>query len=213
MNKPFPGYTKEQAADILRALNTEHLLPGADWPSLLATITEAVTAQTDPVVYQSDATRRFDRFIAALAATEQAYMQLGAGLQLHFDDILPPMGYSPDQLCSALDAARQAAVLAAKQQSAYVYAPTTGKPKDYARRQAVRNLLNIFWQETGDQPIVYFSDHNKERYAGNFYPFAIAALTPVFPKKKLGSIILAAYKEFRTLLTQDQPKKKVKTPR
>jgi hypothetical protein len=117
---------------------------------------------------------------------------------LHFDDMLPPMGYSPDQLCSALEAAQQAAVLASKQQSAYVYAPTTGKPKDYARRQAVRNLLNIFWQETGVRPKVYTSQHNEEEYAGNFYPFAVAALTPVFPtKKKLGSIILAAYKEWR----------------
>ena len=213
MPKPFLGYTEREAGAIRRTWNTDttRLLPGTDWPRLLATITEAVTAQTDPIVYQRDATRRFTRFIAALDATEEAYMQLGTGLQLHFDDILPLKGYSPDQVFSALDAARQAAVLAAEVPSAYVYAPTTGKPKDYARRQAVRNLLNIFWQETGDPPIVYSSEHNEEGYAGSFYPFAVAALTPVFHSKKLGSIILAVYKAWRK--TAELPKKKVKTPR
>jgi hypothetical protein len=39
--------------------DTTRLLPGTNWPHLLAAITEVVTDQSDPVVYQRDAKRRF----------------------------------------------------------------------------------------------------------------------------------------------------------
>lgn len=91
----------------------------------------------------------------------------------------------------------------------------TGAPKDHAFRYAVRCLWAIYDEATGKPPKMYSTAHVKGGFAGGFYKFAAAALGParLVDKKVLGSNILTAYKEFRLLLKEDQPKKKVRTPR
>jgi hypothetical protein len=90
---------------------------------------------------------------------------------------------------------------------------TTGAPKNHAIRDAVRALWVIFDGATGLPPKAYASQHHKERYAGDFYTFAAAALGPahLVKKKVLGSNIVAATKEFRRWLDL-QPTEKVKPP-
>ena len=76
----------------------------------------------------------------------------------------------------------------------------TGAPKNYVIRRAVSALLDIFERATGVLPsLTYSSHHTKTAYGGDFYPFAVASLTPIhlIPPKQLGSAILAGYKEWR----------------
>jgi hypothetical protein len=194
MSKPFPGYTTEEAAAIRQTLP---LLPGIDWPRLLEEITEEMTVQYDPVVYQSEATRRITRVIDALKETESACAELGADLQLHFDNMLLEQGLTTDAVCHTLEAAQMAATNALFP-GPHVTTQTTGTPKHHVKRRAIHHLLNLFEQVTGMQPKVY--THHEAGYAGKFYPFAMAVLTPVFPNEKLRSIILATYKEWRKAL-------------
>lgn len=91
----------------------------------------------------------------------------------------------------------------------------TGAPKDHAIRYVVRSLWVIYEDATGQPPKMYSTAHGNDGYDGGFYKFAAAALGPtrLVDKKKLGSAVLAAYKEFRLWLKPDQLKQKVKTPR
>lgn len=221
MAKPFTfnGYTKPQAAAIHQALKPL-LLPGSSWPRLLKAIAnamhEAYQEIADPVVYAGEAARRLTTLATALEAAEQAHQQLGEKLQWHLDNQLPNVplvrdGYSDewrttvrcllssDQFPGALNAVRQAVDLAAKQQSPFGPTPTTGTPKNYVMRWAVRELLHIFEAATGIPPTVSATSHTNAGYAGKFYPFAVACLAPMrlVPAKTLGSNILTAYREWR----------------
>lgn len=75
-----------------------------------------------------------------------------------------------------------------------------GRTKNYVMRLLVRDLMDIFENATGTEPIIYQSNDGRG-YAGSFYPFAVACLAPAFPEttSQLGSPILTAYRELKTI--------------
>ena len=91
---------------------------------------EAINPE-EKVVYAGDAARRLTTLITALNTAKLAYKQLGEKLQWHLDDqlasTLPVLGISrsyryaisSEQFPLALEAVREAAVLAGKQRSSY----------------------------------------------------------------------------------------------
>lgn len=222
MATPFHGYTKKQPAAILQALGKDKLKREKDWPRLLSAITDVMYAahqaafHEEKPVYAGDARRRLAALTTALDAVIQAHEKLGEGLQAHLDDQLANVplvkeGHSKewratvrcllssDQLPGVLNAVSVAATKAAKKSNPYSSNQETGVQKDNVVPQAVRELLGIFEAATGIPPRVYTSQHATDGYAGNFYKFAVACLAPVHivHDKQLGSVILAAYKDWK----------------
>lgn len=185
--------------------------PVANWPRLLATITSAIYNATRPDIitlgekrlYQGEARRRLQVFINALDATREAYIALGGHLEWNLDEAVPqaPFARYVDELdtlssCQfpfAVDAIRQAALQVMKT----VSGPKTGYPKKEVIRTAVRELLDIFERATGVPPTIYCSPY--DGYRGSAYAFVEACLAPwcLVPRKRLGSPILVAYREWK----------------
>jgi hypothetical protein len=223
VTKLFQCYTDRQAAAIRQALLKEGLKreADADWPQILEAITESMqelseeNADADKGRYPGVAARRYAALMGALSATLLAYDKLGMRLQSRLETQLshvPPLREKDSELLTtlqrllsssqfprALNAIQLAADLASKTPSHFENIQTTGRPKNYVMRNAVAQLLGAFEDFTGRSPIVYFSELKKCRYSGNFYKFAVACLSPVglVPRKRLGSAILAAYRERR----------------
>lgn len=231
MSPSFMGYTSEQAADIKQALIEVRLKPNVEWSRLLASIEDGMynatcedirLAEETPPLVASKAIKRLKSLIAALDVAVAKHKQLGEILQWHLDLELPQVPLlrdaysdewrstvrcllSSDQFSDALNVVKVAAERAASKCSERF--SRTGAPKDHRMREAVYELLNTFQWATGTPPTIYPSELANDGYAGNFYLFARAALTPVFPARNLGSAILTAYREWKACESIDPGKK------
>jgi hypothetical protein len=224
---PF-HYTKAQAVAIRQTLITGEvsLQHHIKWPALLKRLEEEMsviqalqtyvyskTSRYNGSLSRGETIRRLTAFIKTLDATVRTYEGLGPALQFDLDVRVHAEGPwgarglpSWAQFRKAIQVMQRVAALARMTPGLIVYVPPTGRPEHRGLKRAIHTLLGLFEWATGIPPKVYASEHNRAGYGGNFYRFAVAALTPVFPTKPLGSNILAAYKKWRLA------KKKVKTP-
>jgi hypothetical protein len=211
--KPFSRYTRQEAAAIRRTLTAEKVRLKKDekWEDVLAVLTSNMREVTSDTSWLHEASwhrkklmQGFMALAAAFAAAAKASRALEplqrTALSSQLVRIMRSREDDPkdnDQKWNAplwvalspeaLEGMREDILEAANQVTTdpppYLFVSKT-RSKDQYMQRAIYALLVIFEQATGLPARAYFSDHHDAGYGGNFYPFAIAALTPVFPGKK-----------------------------
>ena len=216
---PF-RYTKAQAAAIRQTLITGEvsLQHHVKWPALLKRLEEEMsviralqtcvyskTAPSNGTLSREETIRRLTVFTKTLDATVRAYEGLGPALQFDLDVRMHAVGPwgarglpSWAQFRKAVQVMQRVAALARMTPGLIVYVPPIGRPEHRGLNQAIHTLQGLFQWATGKTPKVYWAEHNAA-CGGNFYPFAVAALTPVFPAhQSFGPALLTASKRWRS---------------
>lgn len=221
----FDGYTEQEENAIYQTVKPL-LKADANWRGILFQISTMIVdiceghSHADSFMYMADVEQRYLALI-------EAYEQLGERLQWDLDDALGCR--LPDMVKVRLSALGgnttdnqgttewddwaalveketgqhiDLPVVCAPQAQAlrHFYVQKGGRSKNHVMRLLIRDLLDIFERATGIEPIIYASPNDDEqRFAGNFYPFAVACLAPVFPEtaSQLGSPIRRAYRELK----------------